>query len=76
MNQKTKEHSSKTSAVSMTRREFCHKAIKRSSIAGAVGVAGYLAYRKPEIRSFFGTREAYANGTPANGKFSLNGDSN
>ncbi len=43
-----------------SRREFCKKAIKRSSIAAAVGVAGYLAYKKPEVRSFFGARDAYA----------------
>lgn len=59
----------------MTRREFCRKAVKRSSIAGAVGISGYLAYSKPEIRSFFGTRDAYAASTGA-GKFSLKGGSN
>ena len=40
----------KSDAVSVCRRDFCKKAIKRTSIAVAVGVAGYLAYRKP--RSF------------------------
>ena len=60
---------------SMDRREFCKKAIKRSSVAAAVGVAGYLAYKKPAIRSFFGAGDAYAASTGA-GKFSLKGDSN
>jgi len=67
----------KSEAVSVSRRDFCKKAIKRSPIAAAVGVAGYLAYKKPAVRSFFGATEAYANGTPATaGKFSLKGDSN
>jgi len=65
----------KSGAVSVSRREFCKKAIKRSSVAAAVGVAGYLAYRKPAIRSFFGTSDAYAATTGA-GSFSLKGDSN
>ncbi len=60
--------------VSMDRREFCKKAISRTSIAAAAGVAGYLAYRKPEIKSFFGTKDAYAASTGP-GKFSLKGDS-
>lgn len=60
---------------SVTRRDFCKKAIKRSSIVAAVGVAGYLAYRKPAIRSFFGAKDAYAANTGA-GRFSLKGDSN
>ena len=61
----------------MSRREFCRKAIKRSSIASAVGVGGYLAYKKPEIRSFFGASDAYAATTAATaGKFTLKGDSN
>ena len=60
---------------SLTRREFCNKAIRRSSIAAAAGVAGYLTYKKPAIRSFFGTRDAYA-ATTGPGKFSLKGDSN
>lgn len=60
---------------SLTRREFCNKAIRRSSIAAAVGVAGYLTYKKPAVRSFFGTRDAYA-ATTGPGKFSLRGDSN
>jgi len=41
----------KSESVSVSRREFCRKAIKRSSVAAAVGVAGYLAYRKPAVRS-------------------------
>ena len=60
---------------SLTRREFCNKAIRRSSIAAAAGVAGYLTYKKPAVRSFFGTRDAYA-ATTGPGKFSLKGDSN
>ena len=67
----------KPEAVSVSRREFCKKAIKRSSVAAAVGVAGYLAYKKPAVRSFFGASDAYAASTPATaGKFSLKGDSN
>ena len=65
-----------TEKIPITRREFCNKAIKRSSIVAAAGVAGYLAYKKPEIKSFFGRKEAYANGTPTNGRFSLRGDVN
>ena len=65
----------KTDAVSVNRREFCKKAIKRSSVAAAVGVAGYLAYKKPVVRSFFGATDAYAANTGA-GSFSLKGDSN
>jgi len=60
---------------SLTRREFCDKAIKRSSITAAVGVAGYLAYNKPAVRSFFGAGDAYAASTGP-GRFSLKGDSN
>jgi hypothetical protein len=66
----------KSEAVSVSRRDFCKKAIKRSSIAAAVGVAGYLAYRKPAVRSFFGATDVYAATTTAAGKFSLKGDSN
>ena len=65
----------KSNAVSVSRREFCRKAIKRSSIAVAVGVAGYLAYKKPAVKSFFGADDAYAANTGAGG-FSLKGDSN
>jgi len=65
----------KSEAVSVSRREFCRKAIKRTSIAAAVGVAGYLAYRKPAVRSFFGAKDAYAASTGP-GSFSLKGDSN
>ena len=72
--EKMKE-TSKPIPDSMDRREFCKKAIKRSSIAAAAGVAGYLAYKKPAIRSFFGAGDAYAASTGA-GKFSLKGDSN
>ena len=69
--------SSKPIADSMDRREFCKKAIKRSSVATAVGVAGYIAYKKPAIRSFFGATDAYAATTGATaGKFTLKGDSN
>jgi predicted transcriptional regulator len=52
---------------SMDRRDFCKKAIKRTSIAAAVGVAGYIAYKKPAVRSFFGAKEAYAGATPPPG---------
>jgi len=69
------KESSKPITDSIDRREFCKKAIKRSSVAAAVGVAGYLVYRKPTVKSFFGTRDAYAATTGA-GKFSLKGDSN
>ncbi len=65
----------KSETVSVSRREFCRKAIRRSSVAAAVGVAGYLAYRKPAVGSFFGTSDAYATNTGA-GSFSLKGDSN
>ena len=62
---------------SLDRRDFCKKAIKRSSVAAAVGVAGYIAYKKPAIRSFFGATDAYAASTAATaGKFTLQGDSN
>ena len=65
----------KSEAVSVNRRDFCKKAIKRSSVAAAVGVAGYLVYKKPAVRSFFGAKNAYAAPTGP-GKFSLKGDSN
>ena len=65
----------KSDSVSVSRRDFCKKAIKRSSVAAAVGVAGYLAYKKPAIWSFFGVTDAYAANTGA-GTFSLKGDSN
>ena len=65
----------RSETVSVSRREFCRKAIKRSSIAAAAGVAGYLAYRKPAVRSFFGAGDAYAASTGP-GKFTLKGDSN
>ena len=59
------------------RRDFCKKAIKRSSVAAAVGVVGYAAYKKPAVRSFFGAKNAYAASTAATaGKFTLKGDSN
>ena len=66
----------KSEAVSVSRRDFCKKAIKRSSVAAAMGVAGYLAYKKPEVRSFFGAKDAYAATTAMGGKFTLKGDSN
>ena len=65
----------KSETVSVTRREFCKKAIKRSSVVAAAGVAGYIAYKKPAVRSFFGATDAYAASTGA-GSFSLKGDSN
>lgn len=67
--------SSKQIPISMDRRDFCKKAIKRSSVATAVGVAGYIAYRKPAVRSFFGAKDAYAASTTGPGRFSLKGDS-
>jgi hypothetical protein len=67
--------SKKSEALSVSRREFCRKAIKRSSVVAAVGVAGYLVYKKPAVRSFFGAGDAYAANTGA-GKFSLKGESN
>ena len=66
----------RSEAVSVSRRDFCKKAIKRSSVAAAVGVAGYVAYKKPAVRSFFGAKDAYAASTTAAGKFTLKGDSN
>mgnify|MGYP007066274027 CR=1 FL=1 len=66
----------RSETVSVSRRDFCKKAIKRSSIAAAVGVAGFVAYKKPAVRSFFGANDAYAASTTAAGKFSLKGDSN
>ena len=53
----------KSDVVSVSRREFCKKAIKRSSVAATLGVAGYLAYKKPVVRSFFGATDAYAANT-------------
>ncbi len=71
------KESSKPITDPMDRRDFCKKAIKRSSIAAAVGVAGYVAYQKPAVRSFFGAKNAYAASTAATaGKFTLKGDSN
>ena len=69
------KESSKPTTDSIDRRDFCKKAIKRSSVAAGVGVAGYLTYKKPVLRSFFGASDAYAASTGA-GKFSLKGDSN
>lgn len=60
----------------MDRRDFCKKAIKRCSVAATVGAAGYLAYKKPDVRSFFGAKDAYAASTTASGRFTLKGDSN
>jgi hypothetical protein len=77
MEREKMKDSSKQITVSMDRREFCRKAIKRSSVAAAVGAAGYLAYKKPAVRSFFGASDAYAATTAATaGKFTLKGDSN
>jgi len=54
----------KREVVSVSRRAFCKKAIKRSSVAAAVGATGYIAYKKPGIRSFFGgdSRQIYIEG--------------
>lgn len=60
----------------VTRREFCMKAIKRTTLGVAAVAAGAVAYKKPEIKSFFGGRDAYAATTGPAGKFSLKGDSN
>ena len=67
--------SKKSVTGSVTRREFCRKAVKRTTLAAAAAAAGVVAYKKPEIKSFFGARDAYAATTGA-GKFSLKGDSN
>lgn len=75
MERKKMKESSKPTTDSIDRRSFCRKAIKRSSVAAAVGVAGYIAYRKPVVRSFFGASDAYAASTAGSGKFSLKGDS-
>jgi hypothetical protein len=63
----------KSDTVSVTRREFCRKAVKRTTLAAAVA-AGAVLYEKPAIKSFFGTGDAYA-ATTGPGKFSLKGDS-
>jgi hypothetical protein len=76
MEREKMKDSSKQITVSMDRRDFCKKAIKRTSIAATIGVAGYIAYKKPAVRSFFGASDAYAATTTAAGKFSLKGDSN
>ena len=69
--------SSKPITDPMDRRKFCKKAMKRSSVAAAVGVVGYAAYKKPAVRRFFGVKDAYAASTAATaGKFTLKGDSN
>ncbi len=70
------QESKKSEAVSGSRRELCKKAIKLSSVAAAVGTAGYLTYKKPSVRSFFGASDAYAATTTVAGKFSLKGGSN
>ena len=63
----------KSEGISVTRREFCRRAVKRTTL-GAAAAAGVAAYNKPDIKSFFGARDAYAATTGA-GKFSLKGDS-
>jgi predicted transcriptional regulator len=63
MKEPGKEEIKETKADSIDRRDFCKKVIKRSSIAAALGVAGYVAYKKPEVRSFFGVKKAYAYAT-------------
>jgi len=75
MEEKKTNDPSRGMTNSVSRREFCKKAIKRTSIAAAAGVASYLAYKKPAVRSFFGASDAYAASTGP-GKFSLKGDSN
>jgi len=66
--------STEPETVSVTRREFCRKVLKRTTLAAAVA-AGAVLYEKPAIKSFFGTGDAYA-ATTGPGKFSLKGDSN
>ncbi len=75
MEREKMKESSKPITDSIDRRDFCKKAIKRSSVAAVIGVAGYLVYKKPAIRSFFGASDAYAASTGP-GRFSLKGDSN
>ena len=58
----------------VTRREFCRKAVKRTTLGVAAAAAGAFVYKKPEIKSFFGAQDAYA-ATTGPGKFSLKGDS-
>ena len=70
MEREKMKKSSKPITDSIDRRDFCKKAIKRSSVAAAVGVAGYLAYKKPAVRSFFGASDAYAASTGP-GRFSM-----
>jgi len=45
---------------SVERREFCRKTIKQTLIATGLVAAPYAAYKRPEVRSFFGARDAYA----------------
>jgi len=47
---------------------------ERSVDPAAGGIAGYLACKKPAVRSFFGANDAYTANTGA-GTFSLKGDS-
>jgi len=75
MEKQTVKERVKPTVECMTRREFCNKAIKRSSLLTAAGITGYLVYKKPAIKSFFGTGNAYA-ATTGSGKFSLKGASN
>ena len=51
-------------------------AVINTASMAAVGVAGYLAYKKPAVRSFFVASDAYAASTTTSGKFTLKGDSN
>ena len=66
--------STEAESVSETRRDFCWRALKRTTLAMAA-TAGAVLYEKPAIKSFFGTGDAYA-ATTGPGKFSLKGDSN
>lgn len=61
-------------AVSESRREFCRKAVKRSALGAAAAAGAVIVYKKPAVKSFFGTRDAYA-ATTGPGRFSLKGDS-
>jgi len=65
--------SNNSETISVTRREFCRKAVSRTSLAAAAA-AGVVLYEKPAIKSFFASGDAYA-ATTGPGKFSLKGDS-
>lgn len=45
------------------RRDFCRKTIKQALLVTGLAAVPYAAYKKPEVRSFFGGRDAYAAST-------------